>query len=176
MGGLTEDGQRWTVGLPYLTSCVRGSFHPRGERCSSSASSFTLNSSKATSVSKCPPSLSPVLFAALTSPTPPSKVASVFHTFTLLPSLPSSVPVPPFLCATPFPSCFPHSVHVSLPCGWMSSLASAVCVCLCARWRRRLCAAGPDWASSFRCSCHGAAHFPSSPGKQTLLFFLHLLL
>lgn len=29
VGELTEEGQRWTVGLPYLTSCVRGSFHPR---------------------------------------------------------------------------------------------------------------------------------------------------
>ena len=29
VGILTEEGQRWTVALPYLTSCVRGSFHPR---------------------------------------------------------------------------------------------------------------------------------------------------
>lgn len=134
MGGLTEDGQRWTVGLPYLTSCVRGSFYPRGKRCSSSAllllQLHSQNVQKQRLSPNVPRPLSPVLSAALTSPTPPSQVASVFHTFTLLPSLPSSVPVPPFLCATPFPSCFPHSVHVSLPCGWMSSLASAVCVCV----------------------------------------------
>lgn len=26
---LTEEGNRWTIALPYLTSCVRGNFHPR---------------------------------------------------------------------------------------------------------------------------------------------------
>lgn len=81
------------------------------------------------------------------------------------------------LCACPsLPLCHPLPLLFSSFCAcvfamWLNVL-SGLCS-MCATWRRRLCGApaGLDWASSPRWSWHGAAHFPSSPGKQILFCF-----
>lgn len=122
VGELKEEEQRWTVGLPYLTSCVRDRFHPKGS-CLSFCVSVRMFSSYSFSLSITKTmlflqiSLFPLLTADLPSLTPFFK-CRLFFTLSLSYLLSSLCAWPSLpLCPPPIPSCFPHSVHVSLPCG-----------------------------------------------------------
>lgn len=66
------------------------------------------------------------------------------------------MPVPPFLCATPFPSCFPHS-GACVSAMWLNVLSGLCSVRAARRRRLRGAPAGLDWASSPRWSWHGSA-------------------
>lgn len=107
------------------------------------------------------------LSSPLTWPLPPLLSGPCFSHF----------PSPTFsalLCACPsLPLCHPLPLLFSSFCACVSAMwlnvLSGLCS-VCSTWRRRLCGApaGLDWASSPRWSWHGAARFPSSPGKQML--------
>lgn len=162
MGELKEEEKRWTLGLPYLTSCVRDTQGNCLSVCPSVCQSVSLSICPSACLSVlllqlCPQhyknnlclQMSLFLSSLLTCSLPPPFKCPLFFTLSLsyllsslcaCPSLRSSAPPPHPLLFSSFCAC--------VSAMWLDVL-SGLCS-MCDTWRRRRCGArtGLDWASS----------------------------